>query len=208
VHLPSAELRQLDNHLAEQQLRLAPNIPNTVTAVRVVLAGIIPWFLCQEEFLIAGILLIIAASTDGLDGLLARKLRQSSLGGAIFDLLADQILLMTSLVLAITARRFSRTDSLMPFSPYPYAVLTLAGGAAVLVGVSAYFWLRRSRTFEFPTPTLVSKVNYWFCLAPLVVAILGIGPDWLLVALMYCAVISTVLSFYSYLKKGISILPK
>jgi len=189
-------------------LRLAPNVPNTVTAVRVVLAGIVPWFLCQGELLVAGILLIIAASTDGLDGLLARRLRQSSLGGAIFDLVADQILLMPSLVLAITAGLFSRTDSLMPFSPYPYAVLTLVGGAAVLGGVGAYFWLRRSRTFEFPTPTLVSKANYWFCLAPLVVAILGIGPDWLLAVLMYCAVISTLLSFYSYLKKGISVLPK
>ena len=53
----------------------------------------------------------------------------------------------------------------MPLDPYPYAVLTFAGGVAVLVGVGAYFWLRRSRTFEFPTPTLVSKANYWFRLA-------------------------------------------
>jgi len=53
----------------------------------------------------------------------------------------------------------------------------------------------------------VSKANYWFCLAPLVVAVLDIGPDWLLAVLMYCAVISTLLSFYSYLKKGISVLP-
>ena len=197
----------MDNQPPEQQLRLAFNVPNTLTAIRIVLAGIVPWLLFRGEFLPAGILLLIAASTDGLDGLLARKLGQSSLGGAIFDMVADQILLMPSLVLAIAAGLFSKADSLMPFNPYPYAVLALAGGVAVLVGVGIYFWLHRSRTFEFPTPTLVSKTNYWFCLAPLVVAILGIGPGWLLAALMYCAVISTLLSFYSYLRKGISVLP-
>jgi FtsH-binding integral membrane protein len=94
----------------------------------------------------------------------------------------------------------------MPFNPYPYAVLTLAGGVAVLASVCVHFWLRRSRSFEFPTPTLVSKADYWFCLAPLVAAVLGIGPDWLLATLMYCAVVSTLLSFYSYIKKGIHVL--
>jgi len=200
-------LTQMDYQPSAKQFRLALNAPNSVTAVRVLLAGIIPWLLSQGEFLAAGILLLIAASTDGLDGLLARRLGQSSLGGAIFDLVADQILLMPSLVLAIVVGLFSRTNNLMPFNPYPYAVLALVGGVAVLAGVGAYFWLLRSRTFEFPTPTLMSKANYWFCLAPLVVAVLGVGPDWLLAVLMYCAVISTLLSFYSYLKKGISVLP-
>jgi hypothetical protein len=55
---------------------------------------------------------------------------------------------------------------------------------------------------EFPTPTGIAKVNFWFWLAPLVIAVFGIGPDWLLAVLMYLAIISTILTFYSYLKKG------
>ena len=187
---------------AEQELTLVLNVPNIVTAMRVVLAGIIAWLLCQGEFLVAGILILVAASTDGLDGLLARRLGQSSLGGSLFDLVADEILFMPSLILAIAAGLFSRTDSLMPFNPYPYAVLALAGGIAVLAGVGTYLWKRRSRSFEFPTPTGVAKINFWFWLAPLVVAVFGVGPDWLLAVLMYCAIISTLLTFYSYLKKG------
>lgn len=187
---------------AEQELTLVLNVPNIVTAMRVVLAGIIAWLLCQGEFLVAGILILVAASTDGLDGLLARRLGQSSLGGSLFDLVADEILFMPSLILAIAAGLFSRTDSLMPFNPYPYAVLALAGGVAVLAGVGTYLWKRRSRSFEFPTPTGVAKINFWFWLAPLVVAVFGVGPDWLLAVLMYCAIISTLLTFYSYLKKG------
>ena len=198
----SAELKRMNNQSQEYELRLALNIPNIVTAMRVVLAGIIAWLLWQHLFLAAGILILVAASTDWLDGFLARRLGQSSLGGALFDLVADEIFFMPSLILAIAAGVFSKTDSLMPWNPYPYAVLALAGGVAVLAGVGTYLWKRRSRAFEFPTPTGVAKVNFTFWLAPLVVAVLGIGPVWLLAVLMYLAIISTVLTFYSYLKKG------
>jgi len=151
----------------------------------------------------AGILILIAASTDGLDGFLARRLGQSSLGGALFDLIADQILFIPNLVLAIAVGLFSRTDDLMPWNPYPFAVVVIAAGATVLAGVFTYIWKCRSRTFEFPAPTRVAKAIFWFWLAPAVVAVLGIGPDLLLAILMYLAIIYTSLAFYSYLKKGI-----
>jgi len=198
----SAELKRMNSQPQEYELRLALNVPNTLTTVRVVLAGIIAWLLWQHLFLAAGILILVAASTDWLDGFLARRLGQSSLGGSLFDLVADEVFFMPSLILAIVAGVFSKTDSLMPWNPYPYAVLALAGGVAVLAGVGTYLWKRRSRAFEFPTPTGVAKVNFTFWLAPLVVAVLGIGPIWLLAVLMYLAIISTVLTFYSYLKKG------
>jgi phosphatidylglycerophosphate synthase len=194
--------KQTDNPATKQELKLSLNVPNIVTAVRVVMAGIICWLLWQGQFLAAGILILIAAATDGLDGLLARRLGQASLGGSLFDLVADEILFMPSLILAIMAGLFSRADHLMPLNPYPYAVLALAGGVAVFAGIGSYLWKRRSRAMEFPTPTGVAKVNFWFWLAPLVVAVFGIGPDWLLAALMYLAIISTILTFYSYLKKG------
>ena len=194
--------KKTDKQAPENELRLSLNVPNIITAVRVVLAGIIAWLLWQGEFFAAGVLIVIAAATDGLDGLLARRLGQSSLGGSIFDLVADQLLFMPSLILAAVAGLFSKADGLMPFNPYPYVVLALAGGVAVLVGVGTYLWKRRTRALEFPTPTGVAKVNFWFWLAPLVVAVFGIGPGWVLAVLMYLAIISTVLTFYSYLKKG------
>lgn len=185
-----------------QELKLVLNVPNTITAVRIILTAIIAWLLCQGAFLVAGILILVAASTDGLDGLLARRLGQETQGGVLFDLAADEIFFMPTLILAIAVGAFSKADSLMPLNPYPYAVPALAGGVAVLAGVVTYLWKRRSRTFEFPSPTGVAKVNFSFWLAPLVVAVFGVGPDWLLAGLMYLAIVSTVLTFYSYLKKG------
>lgn len=192
----------MDKQSPKQELKLAFNVPNTVTAVRVVLAAVIAWLLLQGEFFTAGIIIVIAALTDWLDGFLARRLGQSSLGGSLFDLVADELLFMPSLIIAVIAGLFSRVDGLMPFNPYPYAVPALAGGVAVLAGVVTYLLKRRTRTFDFPTPTGVAKVNFWFWLAPLIVAVFRIGPDWVLAALMYLAIISTILTFYSYLKKG------
>ena len=194
--------KQTDKQASENELRLSLNVPNSITAVRVVLAGVIAWLLWQGEFFAAGVLIVVAAATDGLDGLLARRLGQSSLGGSIFDLVADQLLFMPSLILAAVAGLFSKADGLMPFNPYPYVVFALAGGVAVLAGVGTYLWKRRTRALEFPTPTGIAKLNFWFWLAPLVVAVFGIGPGWVLAVLMYLAIISTVLTFYSYLKKG------
>jgi cardiolipin synthase len=192
----------MNDQAPKEELRLNFNIPNMVTASRIILACIIGWQLWQGEYLLAGILIIVAAATDGLDGFLARRLGQVTPGGVLFDLVADELFFMPSLILAIVAGLFSRADGLIPLNPYLYAIPALAGGVAVLAGVGTYLWKRRSRTFEFPTPTGVAKVNFWFWLAPLVIAVFGIGPDWVLAALMYLAIVSTILTFYSYLKKG------
>ncbi len=167
-----------------------------------VLTGVIIWFFLQAEYTVAGILLIIAATTDFFDGYLSRRLKQSTLFGSLFDIIADQILFSSSLILAMMAGLFARADGLVPLNPYLYAVPALAGVVTVLVGIGVYLWKRRTRVFEFPTPTQVAKLNFWFWLAPLVVAVLAIGPNWLLAALMYISIVSTILTFYSYLKKG------
>jgi CDP-diacylglycerol--glycerol-3-phosphate 3-phosphatidyltransferase len=187
------------------KLAIERNCPNAVTLLRLVMAGFVAWPLYQHTtagMLAAGILLIIAGLTDWLDGYLARRLSQSSLGGSLFDMIADQALFMSSLILAIRAGAFTPANALMPWNPYPYAVPALLGGVFVIAGILSYLWKRRSQAIEFPTPTSIAKLNFWFWLMPLIVAVLGVGPAWLLAVLMYMAIISTIATFYSYLKKG------
>jgi len=178
------------------------NVPNIVTTIRVVMAGFVAYLLLQHQFLAAGILIVVAACTDGIDGLTARRLHQSSLVGSIYDMVADQLLFMPSLIIAVILGLFSKANSLMPFNPYPYAIPALAGGVAVFAGIGSYLFKRRKQAIAFPTPTGIAKINFWFWLAPLVIAVFNVGPVWLLATLMYLAIISTVLTFYSYLKKG------
>jgi phosphatidylglycerophosphate synthase len=188
-----------------RHLALSCNVPNTLTLLRLGLAGIIAWLLFERwnsGITAAGILLIIASFTDTLDGLAARRLRQSTLFGSLFDMTADQMLFMPGLILAVRAGLFDKAANYMPLNPYLYAGPALLGGVFVLVGIGTYLWKRRKRSFEFPTPTKVAKYNFLFWLMPLMVAILRIGPGWLLAILMYMSMISTVATFYSYLKKG------
>ena len=188
-----------------QALAWSSNVPNAVTTVRIALAVAIAWLLYQggsSGVLLAGILLCVAWATDGLDGFLARRLGQSSLFGALFDIAADRLIMTPAIVLSIIGGLWARTGDLMPFNPYPYAVLVIAGDLTLIAGVCSFLWKRRNQAIEFPPPTQIAKVTYSVQMLTLVIAVLGIGPDVLLAALMYLAIISTLLSFYSYLKEG------
>jgi len=195
---------QVDSSVA-QTLVLRFNVPNAVTMVRVALAVVIAWLLIEggrTEILLAGILLVVAWATDGLDGFLARRLRQSTLAGALFDLVADRLLMTPVLLLSIASGVWSRTAELMPFNPYPYAVLVIAADLTVLAGIFTFIWKRRSRAIEFPAPTQIARITYSVQMPTLIVGVLGIGPDTLIAALMYLTIIFTLLASYSYLKKG------
>jgi phosphatidylglycerophosphate synthase len=150
----------------------------------------------------AGILLILAFITDLLDGLAARKLVQSTLFGAIFDMSADFLLFSPSLLLAMRAGLFDRVNKSVPLNPYLYAVWAMSGIVATVVGILVYLWKTRSRAIEFPLPPKVAKFNFIFWLMPLTAAIFRIGPDWGLAALMYVSMISGIASTILYFKKG------
>ena len=193
------------NNPTAQVLTLRFNVPNAVTAARIVLAMVIAWLLIQggaAGILLAGILLIVAWATDGLDGFLARRLGQSTLGGALFDLVADRVLMTPVLLLSVVGGLWWCTANLMPFNPYPYVVIVIAADLTVLAGVLTFMWKRRNRAIQFPFPTQIARITYSVQMLTLVVAILGIGPDKLLAALMYLTIMFTLLASYSYLKKG------
>jgi phosphatidylglycerophosphate synthase len=190
---------------AENNITVKLNVPNCITSIRIFLTVIIVILLAlgsKTQILTAGIILIFAALTDYLDGKLARSLNQESRFGSLYDMIADQFLFMPTLILAIAAGCFDRTANLVVWNPYLYAVPALLGGVTVIAGIVIYLIKRRKKDFEFPTPTKVAKLNYWFWLIPLILAVLNIGPDILLAILMYMALVSTLLTFYSYLKKG------
>ncbi len=202
--LPPTGLKYMSDS-AEQILSLRFNVPNAVTAVRIVLAVVIAMLLIQADvtgIMWAGILLVVAWATDGLDGFLARRLGQSTLAGALLDLVADRMIMTPTLILSIAGGLWQRTTSLMPFNPYPYAVIVIAADITVLAGIFTFMWKRRNRAIDFPPPTQIARITYSVQMPTLVVGVLCIGQDTLLAALMYLTIIFTLLASYSYLKKG------
>ena len=190
---------------ADEALAWSFNVPNGVTILRAILTVPIAWLVYQGgavEVVLAGILLMIAWGTDGLDGFLARRLGQSSLAGALLDLVADRLIMTPAVILSIIGGYWARTAGMMPFNPYPYAAVVLVADLTVLVGVVTFLWKRRTRAMQFPAPTQIARISYSVQMPTLVVGVLGIGPDWLLAGLMYLTIIFTVAAFYSYMGKA------
>jgi len=84
-------------------------LPNLVSLSRIFLVPFIGYYLAQndnESTLIAFILILTAALTDGLDGYLARKMNKTSRLGIALDPVADKIFAGLLVVLLIFYRDF------------------------------------------------------------------------------------------------------
>jgi cardiolipin synthase len=74
-------------------------VPNQITLLRL---GILPFILIlisYERYRWALLVLVLAGLSDGIDGLLARKLNQRSSLGAYLDPIADKLLLSSSFLI-------------------------------------------------------------------------------------------------------------
>jgi cardiolipin synthase (CMP-forming) len=82
-------------------------VPNQITLLRL---GFLPFFLIlisYEEYKWALLVLVLAGLSDGIDGLLARKLNQRSALGAYLDPIADKLLLSSSFVILAFKKEIS-----------------------------------------------------------------------------------------------------
>jgi cardiolipin synthase len=99
--------------------------------------GFIPIFLIlisYEEYKWALVILVVAALTDGIDGLLARKLNQRSALGAYLDPIADKLLLSSSFVVLAMAKKVAWWLTLMVLSRDVLLLIV----AAVIILISGY----------------------------------------------------------------------
>ena len=103
------------------------NLPNKITNTRIVLAVallvllLIPWYnlgvefpvynvgnvLIDIKYVIAGIIFLIAASSDFLDGYIARKNNLVTDYGKVMDAIADKLLVNGVLIILATERAIS-----------------------------------------------------------------------------------------------------
>src|SRR5688572_4706140 len=73
-------------------------LPNILTMVRMALIPVFVGALYYQRFGWALLIFVAAGVTDGLDGLIARRLNQYSQLGQILDPIADKLLLVTSFI--------------------------------------------------------------------------------------------------------------
>ena len=120
--------------------------PNQLTLLRMIFVPFIIIHLVDGHYLWALILFIVAGFSDGLDGLLARKLHQQTLLGQYLDPIADKLLLsMLFLVLSILHK-----------IPWKYTVLVFSRDISILAASAVLFAIAGLRDFR---PSIFGKAN-------------------------------------------------
>ena len=75
--------------------------PNHLTLFRIIMTPVVVWLLFFEEYRIGVPLFFLVASTDALDGTLARTRGQITAWGAFWDPVADKILISLTVLLIV-----------------------------------------------------------------------------------------------------------
>ncbi len=124
------------------------NLPNRVTLVRIFL---IPVFVAAVTLkiphgdYIAAAIFILAASTDGLDGYIARKRKQVTNLGKLMDPLADKLLVSAALIVLTELQRLPSWVTLIIIGR-EFAVTGLRALAVTEGVVIAAGWLGKIKT--------------------------------------------------------------
>ncbi len=135
-------------------------VPNQITFLRL---GILPFFLIlvlYEEYHWALLVLVIAAGSDAVDGLLARTLHQKSALGAYLDPIADKLLLSSSFVVLAMEKKL----------PWWLTVMVLSRDVLMLIVAVVILLIQGYRPFP---PSLLGKATTFFEIALVFFAVLG-----------------------------------
>lgn len=120
--------------------------PNQLTLLRMVFVPFIVIELVEGRYFWALILFVIAGFSDGLDGLLARKLHQQTLLGQYLDPIADKLLLSTMFLVLSVLQKI----------PWKFTVLVFSRDISILAASAVLFAIAGLRNFR---PSIFGKAN-------------------------------------------------
>jgi CDP-diacylglycerol--glycerol-3-phosphate 3-phosphatidyltransferase len=175
-----------------ESTRLAAQIPNLLTLVRVLLAPLVAVLVVTTDDdasrWITLIVFLLAASTDGIDGWFARRFNVVSRLGAFIDPVADKLLILGAF------------GALVVINALPLGVFLVVVARELLVTLLR-LWLIKNHRIVMPaslwgkTKTVAQIVALSFYLAPII-------PTLLQAASMSIAVALTVWSGVEYVYRA------
>ena len=132
-----------DSHHRWNPLRTAPNL---LTLLRICLMPFMVAAILDGQYLLSFTLFVAAGLTDGLDGMLARLLKQRSMLGEYLDPVADKLLLSTLFLVLMHKGLIPVTVTVLVFG----RDLTILLVAAILYAAAGH------REFQ---PSILGKLN-------------------------------------------------
>lgn len=122
------------------------NLPNLLTILRILLTPILVILLMQRRLDAATGLFAIAAVTDALDGLIARRFNQKTQTGAILDPVADKFLLISAYL----------TLSAIDLIPTWLTILVISRDVIIMAGIIILFLFQNGVEIR---PSIISKAT-------------------------------------------------
>ena len=133
--------------------------PNQLTLARLIFLPFVLIKIVEGHFKGALILFVLAGMSDGLDGLLARRLKQQTLLGQYLDPIADKLLLSTVfLVLSIVHK-----------IPWKFTVMVFSRDICILLVSAVLYAIAGLRDFR---PSIFGKANTFAQVAAVVFVML------------------------------------
>jgi cardiolipin synthase (CMP-forming) len=126
-----------------RQLRSAPNL---LTLLRLIFVPFVVVAIQQQNYTAALVLFVVAGITDGLDGLLARALKQKTTVGQYLDPIADKLLLSTMFLML----------SIAHIIRWPVTILVFSRDIIILIVCTLLYATGTMKTFR---PSLFGKAN-------------------------------------------------
>jgi cardiolipin synthase len=127
-------------------LRQILTAPNQLTLLRMIFLPFIVINLVKDDYKWALALFVLAGLSDGLDGLLARKLHQQTLLGQYLDPIADKLLMSTMFLVL----------SIEHMIPWKYTVVVFSRDVSILLVSGVLFMIAGLRDFR---PSMFGKAN-------------------------------------------------
>lgn len=122
------------------------NLPNLLTLIRILLTPLLVILLINSKLTESFIIFTIAGITDGLDGLIARLMRQKTRIGSILDPIADKLLLNSTYV----------TLAVIGFLPGWLAITVISRDIIIVFGVLILFLFQGGVEIH---PSMISKIT-------------------------------------------------
>jgi cardiolipin synthase (CMP-forming) len=120
--------------------------PNQLTLLRMMFVPFVVIKLVEGHYGLALILFVLAGFSDGLDGLLARTLKQQTVLGQYLDPIADKLLLSTMFMVL----------SILHKIPWKFTVLVFSRDITILFASAVLYAIAGLRDFR---PSIFGKAN-------------------------------------------------
>ena len=120
--------------------------PNQLTLLRMLFLPFIVITFLDQHYTTALVLFVLAGLSDGLDGLLARRLHQQTTLGQYLDPIADKLLLSTLFLVLSVLHKI----------PWKYTVMVFSRDMAILATSAVLYTIAGLRNFK---PSIFGKAN-------------------------------------------------